>query len=126
MNEKFERDVHAALRPIDPGSDFTNDVLARIGSVEHVPTLRKSTHRFLPQLRWIAAGLAASLVAAVVVVTETRAQREREAGQRAKEQVLEALHMTSAKLNLAYRVIHQQSDSERKPDATQEHDRSGV
>ena len=104
---KLENRLQDALRPVDPGEDFTASVLTavrrEVRAVERAP---RSKAIFV----WPSA-LAACLVAAVTVTIQVREAREREAGLRAREQVLEALQVTSEKLNLAYRVVHPASSS---------------
>ncbi len=109
MNDRFETELKNALRPVDPGPDFLDGVMRQLQAQE--PTVHASD-RSQPPLRgvrprWLAVGLAASLVAAVGIV-QIRAQREEAEGLRARDQVFAALHVTSEKLNLAYRVVQEQ------------------
>lgn len=126
MNSNFEQRLKAALRPVDPGDDFTVSVMnavkrEQLGSQSTAPSSRRFT-------QWASAALAACLVAAITVTVQVHKAREREAGLRAREQVLEALQVTSEKLNLAYRVVHPQTDTsdERKLRQRRPNDRGGA
>jgi hypothetical protein len=133
MTDAFERKLRGALKPVDPGEDFAAGVIARLSEsdkagdlpdsdVSRFTTPTRPTHRLMG--RWLAVAMAASIVIAVVVGVRIREEHEREAGRRATEQLREALKVTSEKLNLAYRVVHDQSQdttpdksqSDRKPD----------
>jgi len=106
MNEELEKRLRQALRPVDPGEDFAAQVLARVA--------RKRIARFI----WLPAALAASLVLAVAVRYEWQQQQEA-AGLEARRQVLEALRVTSDKLDLAYHMVNSPAPAHRN-------DNSGV
>lgn len=119
MNDHFDDDLHRALRPVDPGDEFTRAVMARIqqravGNLDDQRSRRRPVTRILP---WAPAALAASLLIVIVMNHGEAPQPSVEDGLRAREQVIEALRMTSEKLDLAYQVVHNQSDSDRDPDA---------
>jgi negative regulator of sigma E activity len=106
MSEELDEKLRKALRPVDPGEDFTARVLARIDAeaasqaVGRIPPAHRPS-RFL----WLPLALAASVVLAVFVSHEWRAQRE-QAGIEARNEVLKALRVTSEKLDLAYRIVN--------------------
>jgi negative regulator of sigma E activity len=102
VNEEFDEQLRRALRPVDPGEAFTARVLARIS-----PEPRNLRVRWR-RAAWIPAALAASALLAVVGLHEWQ-QRQKEAGLAARTQVLEALRVTSQKLDLAYRLINTSS-----------------
>ena len=104
MTDSFENKLRRALKPSDPGEDFTQSVLARIP--EATASTKPRQHRTALRGRWFAAALAASIATIAIVGVQVREAREREAGMHAREQLLEALKVTSEKLNLAYRVVH--------------------
>jgi hypothetical protein len=54
---------------------------------------------------WVAFGLAASVVLAVLLAHEWQVRRL-EQGREARRQLIEALRVTDEKLNLAYRVVN--------------------
>jgi hypothetical protein len=112
MSEELERLLRRALRPVDPGEDFTARVMAEICA--NPRNLRAPSRR----AAWIALGLAASVILLVSGVYVLH-QRQREAGLAARAQVLEALRVTSEKLDLAYRLINTSSPpgSDRDPGA---------
>jgi hypothetical protein len=60
---------------------------------------------------WLSASLAASLLIAVGVQRNNQESRERENGLKARREVVEALRVTSQKLNLAYETVKSQSYS---------------
>jgi len=106
MSDDLEKRLRAALRPVDPGESFTRGVLERIGSEQAQP--RWGTRR--TRLRWVSAALAASILLAGVVAHQWQAQRTRR-GLDARRQLLEALTVTSHKLDIAYRVVNDQDDN---------------
>jgi hypothetical protein len=55
--------------------------------------------------------MAASLLSAIGVQQYLQLRRETASGLEARREVIEALHITSEKLNLAYEVIKSQSSS---------------
>jgi negative regulator of sigma E activity len=102
MSEELERLLRRALRPVDPGEDFTARVMARVSAKPR--NLRARSWR----VAWIPAALAASALLVLAGVYEWQ-QRQKEAGLAARAQVLEALRVTSEKLDLAYRLINTSS-----------------
>ena len=135
MTDAFENKLRNALKPVDPGEDFTKDVMARVaeGAKSNEPSEKKAARLAVPA-KWLAVAMAASVVVAVIVGVRVREEQEREAGVRAGEQLREALKVTSEKLNLAYRVVHDQSQDSRgeksqsapKVDTPDRSDHSGV
>ena len=112
MSDDLDQHLRRALRPVDPGDAFTRAVMARVAS-QQVTDIRKArprsrfTARALP---WAPAALAASLLVAIVMTHEHRQQEENIAqGQRAREELLQALRVTSKKLDIAYQVVHNES-----------------
>ena len=99
MSEELESRLRRALRPVDPGEDFTARVMAQVSATpRNLRTGSQLTAR-------IAVGLAASVILVFAGVYEWQ-QRQKEAGLAARAQVLEALRVTSEKLDLAYRLIN--------------------
>jgi hypothetical protein len=109
MNDHLEDELRRALRPADPGDDFTRRVMAQVQAREAAqPAARKRAAP--PILRWLPAALAASLLIAIIFQHEQSAERiaaERaiEEGLRARDQLLAALYVTSEKLDLAYQAV---------------------
>jgi hypothetical protein len=110
MSDELERMLRRALRPVDPGEDFTARVIARVSAEPGHPRTRWR------RVAWIPLGLAASVIVVVAGVYGWN-QRQRETGLAARAQVLEALRVTSEKLDLAYRLINTSSQpkSDREP-----------
>jgi hypothetical protein len=101
MNNDSDERLRKALRPVDPGEPFTQGVLARVANEP-----ARSTPRILrPTLRWVSAGVAASLLLGVLVVHDWQVRRNQE-GLEARRQLLEALRVTSNKLDIAYRAVN--------------------
>jgi hypothetical protein len=101
-NEDLERRLRAALEPVNPGEGFVARVLARIAAG---PALPARPARAGAVASWLAFGLAASVILAVVLSHEWQARRL-EQGREARRQLIEALRVTDEKLNLAYRVVN--------------------
>ena len=107
MNDNFEQELRRALRPVDPGDEFTRAVMARLQSA-NVPTLARSRTRSKLQraLPWAPAALAASLLMAIMMTHQHRKEEHELAeGLRAREELLLALRVTSEKLDIAYQVV---------------------
>ncbi len=128
---RFDDELKIALRREQPSPDFTNRVMARIAESPSPETERKRDggkegrrdwwRKIVavfqpPQMKWAMAGaMAALLIASVVGVDRYRQhqlelQRQAEIaaeaeGQRAKEQVMFAMRIASAKLNLAQKKV---------------------
>src|SRR5262245_59381001 len=103
MNEDLEKQLRSALRAVDPDDGFIQRVLARVASREppasdDAPATSSRLRFFRPRVQWLTAALAATLVLGVVGVHFYREQSERAAGIAAREQLLEALRVTSEKL----------------------------
>jgi len=97
----LERRLRAALKPVNPGEGFTAGVMARVAA-EPRPARRP---RSPAVVSWLAFGLAASVVLAVLLAHEWQVRRI-EQGREARRQLIEALRVTDEKLNLAYRVVN--------------------
>ncbi len=100
MSNDLDSKLRAALRPVEPDAGFADRVLARVRFTGRSP------RRLLP---WLPAALAASLGALLVGGHFWQQQRERAAGLEARQQLLEALRVTSEKLDIAYDGVRSQS-----------------
>jgi hypothetical protein len=109
-NSELDSELRRALRPADPGDEFTRAVMARVSAqgttAARQPFKTPSTH----VLRWLPAALAASLLMMIVIKHEPH-EASFANGQLAREQLLEALRVTSKKLDIAYQVVHNQSNA---------------
>ena len=101
-NEELERRLRAALRTVDPGEGFAPRLLARMAAE---PAQSARPARAGAVASWLALGLAASVVLAVLLAHEWQVRRL-EQGREARRQLIEALRVTDQKLNLAYRAVN--------------------
>jgi len=108
MNDDLEHELRRALRPVDPGEDFTRAVMARLQSPNVVSLPRARPHsRVQRVLPWAPAALAASLLMTIMLTHQHRKEEQELAeGLRAREELLLALRVTSEKLDIAYQVVH--------------------
>jgi anti-sigma-K factor RskA len=103
MSERFDKELRRALLTVDPGAEFTAEVMRRVEKERPTTSIERRTRTW----RWVPLALAASVIAAVGIVQE-RERREEARGLRARQELLAALQLTSAKLNLAYRAVENQ------------------
>jgi hypothetical protein len=113
MSKEIESRMHAALRPVAPSEEFSQKLLARVMAGQPV---QPKPRRLLgasarPLAWWLTASLAACLILAVGVQRHLEEQRLQQSGLEARREVVEALRMTSQKLNLAYEAVKNQSTS---------------
>ena len=116
MNDTFENELRRALRPVDAPTGFTERLMrslpARAAPVMPAPVIEipvRASRRYL-----IPAALAASLLAAVLAGQHAAQLREeriaRAEGLAARTELLQALRVTSEKLDLAYRAVQTTPD----------------
>ncbi len=112
MNEEVESQMRSALRAVAPSEEFSQKLVANVTTPPAVPgrPRRIAAHRH-PLAWWFSAALAASLVLAVGVHQRLQEQRLQQSGLEARREVVEALRVTSQKLNLAYEAVKSQSTS---------------
>jgi hypothetical protein len=110
MSNDIESRMKAALRPVAPSEEFSQRLLARIGSERPAQIKQQRFGRVgRPLAWWLSASLAASLVLGVGVHQHLQQQRLLQSGLEARREVLQALRMTSQKLDLAYEAVKSQS-----------------
>ncbi len=111
MSKEIESRIAAALRPVAPREDFTRKLLARVmtGPPAQPLSHRPFSDSARPLAWWLTASLAACLILAVGVQQHIQQQRLRQEGMEARREVMEALRMTSQKLNLAYDAVKNQA-----------------
>jgi type VI protein secretion system component VasF len=97
MSFDLEKELRQALRPVEPETDLAQRVGARIEAA-------RWRRRWAKQFAWAPAALAASLVLAIVSFHQWQLRRERQ-GLAARAQLIQALRLTGAKLDLAYRDV---------------------
>lgn len=123
-----EDDLKEALRRKDPGPSFAQRVMARIGQVQESEAVRMKAKKGPLWLRWVIAqhpALASALAALVLAIggglgyeQHQRAQEQKrvesQRAELAKEQVVQALKITNAKLNHVFRRVSEPSAGEPK------------
>ncbi|HET7873030.1 MAG TPA: hypothetical protein VFL42_11005 [Terriglobales bacterium] len=108
-----EDDLRAALKRKDPGPEFTDRVMARLGQPEKKAPAAKSRHGWFSWLRVrpfpaMAAAMAVLLVAVASWIGYQRSQeRQRQEAALAEQKAVEALKITNAKLNHVFRRVRQ-------------------
>ncbi|HEU5135802.1 MAG TPA: hypothetical protein VFU13_11705 [Steroidobacteraceae bacterium] len=107
--ESFEDELRRRLRPIDAPEGFAERLMAALPAQRKPAVVQPGAAR--PSLRQfgLPAALAASLLVAVflgVHVANDRALREQQLGIAASEQLMQALRVTSEKLDLAYEAVN--------------------
>lgn len=103
MDKDIENELRRALTPREPPAGFAERVLAKLPGETATRAVSRSMK---PRtMGWLSVALAASLIA-FAVVRQARVERgERQEGRLAKQQVIDALRVTGAKLDLAYRAV---------------------
>jgi hypothetical protein len=111
LPENFENELRRRLRPLDAPDGFTErlmnslpaDVKPALVSARSAPA-RPPSHRFA-----MPAALAASLMVAVLLGQHVAVEHERQARQQgleASRELMQALRVTSQKLDLAYEAVN--------------------
>jgi hypothetical protein len=107
MSKDLDESLRSALRPVDPGEQFTRNVMA---AVAQDPSRSQSAPaKPRTAFRWASAALVVSLMVAVVTAHQWPVRRQ-ERGLQARRQLIQALQLTGEKLDLAYQVVN---DAER-------------
>ena len=118
MSEDIESQMRAALRAVAPREEFSQKLVATTSThagQSRQPRQPRQPRRIAARLRplawWFSASLAASVVLALGVHQHLQQQRLQQSGLEARREVVEALRVTSQKLNLAYEAVKSQSTS---------------
>jgi hypothetical protein len=114
MSQDLESQLRAALRPIAPSTAFEKKLIACLtdNPQQAQPQAgRRGWTGSHPRTRWLSVAAAACLLIAVGMQNRMQVRRERENGLEARRQVVEALRVTSQKLDLAYEIVKSQSSS---------------
>jgi hypothetical protein len=106
VSEELDDRLRRTLRPVDPGELFTQRVLSQLPGARHGGVTRRRM--------WIAAALAASLL--LVAGAALQMHHRQQTGLAARNQVLQALQVTSQKLDLASRLVNRPPASPPAPD----------
>jgi hypothetical protein len=113
MSKEIESRMRAALRPVAPSDEFSQRLLTQV-ALPRAPQpkpRRSGVGGLHPLAWWLTASLAASVILAVGVHQHLQQQRLQQSGLEARREVVEALRLTSQKLNLAYEAVKSQSRS---------------
>jgi hypothetical protein len=105
MSKNLDDELRGALQAVDPGEEFVQHVAARIAG-QAARSRRSQPLRY----QWLSAAVAASVVLGFLVTHDWQARREQQ-GIAARNQLLEALRVTGEKLDLAYRVVNDETHS---------------
>lgn len=123
---RLENELRSALRREEPSPDFTDRVMTRINSLpaksehekrEKIDWLAKIIAIFEPfQMKWaMAAAMALLMLFAGLSLHRYRENQrmlaEMAEGERARQQVLLAMKLTSEKLNFAHRKVQRSVES---------------
>jgi hypothetical protein len=117
----FDDELRHALRREEPSPDFTDRVMARVAKLqkqekpgEEAGWLKRLAEFFQPpQMKWAMAGAMAILLVIAGFGVHHRRENERRRlaeiaeGERAKEQVMLAMRIVSAKLNIAQKKVNE-------------------
>jgi hypothetical protein len=126
---RFDDELRLALRREEPSPDFTNRVMARVAELqkqenprEKTDWLRKLAEFFQPpQMKWMKWAMAGAMAAVLLIAgfgvhrsreNERRRLAEIAEGERAKEQVMLAMRIASAKLNVAQKKVYESASHE--------------
>jgi hypothetical protein len=114
MSQDLESQLRAALRPIAPSATLEKKLIACV--TDDPLHAQPKANRIgwagsRSRIRRLAIAAAACLLTAVGLHNGMQLRRERATGLEARRQVVEALRVTSQKLNLAYEIVKSQSGS---------------
>ncbi len=116
MNENFENELRNALRPVEAPEGLADRILrslppreAAVPNVATAPAHAPAAPARASRRHWMPGALAASLLVAVLAGTHMAQLRDeriaREEGLAARRELLQALRLTSEKLDLAYQAV---------------------
>jgi hypothetical protein len=116
MTDEFENELRRLMRPVEAPEGLTERIMAALppkampATVTSIESARAAKPR---RSYWMPGALAASLVGAVLLGTfaanqndQQLARREEAAGLEARRELMEALRVTSQKLDLAYEAVN--------------------
>jgi hypothetical protein len=123
---RFDDELRRVFSREEPSPDFTDRVMARVAELKkrEKPKGKTGWLRILasffqpPQMKWGMAGAMAVLLVIAGFGVHARRENERRRlaeiaeGERAKEQVMLAMRIASAKLNVAKKKVHETADRE--------------
>jgi hypothetical protein len=104
MSDDLDRQLREALRPVDPGEQFARNVL-----------LRATSHQRHAAVGWQWAAALAAVAVGTLGLYEWQVKRAE--GLEARRQLMEALHVTGEKLDLASRAVKDSTGATRNSGA---------
>jgi hypothetical protein len=108
MTDEFEKALHRALRPRQPGTDFCAQVLARIdsGETQAAPAADLySIRRRAFRSRWLPAALAACIIAGIGLFQVRQHVLDAARANQARAQLMEALSIASDNVNIVRAAV---------------------
>ena len=112
MSENFENELRRALRPVDAPAGFTERVMRALPASREPEGVRPAPVQHRLKRFAVPMAFAAALVLSVLLgqhVAQVQDQRmadeQRAAGLAASRELMQALHVTSQKLDLAYQAV---------------------
>jgi negative regulator of sigma E activity len=111
MNENFEDELRRRLRPVDAPEGFADRVMRALPAeakpvVVALPARRRSWAQQFGMPAALAASLLVAVFLGVYVANDRAAVREEQMGIAASQQLMQALRVTSQKLDLAYEAVN--------------------
>jgi hypothetical protein len=110
MTDEFENQLRHALRPVDAPEGFAERLMKRLpGRAKPVVVALPVKPRHRAREFGMPAALAASLLIAVLLgqqLASQRLEREEAQGRAASLKIMQALRVTSQKLDLAYEAVN--------------------
>jgi hypothetical protein len=120
MTDEFENELRQLMRPVEAPEGLTDRIMAALppkatpASVTPIASAIDSARGAKSRRNyWMPGALAASLIGAVLLGTfaakkndQQLAHREEAAGLEARRELMEALRVTSQKLDLAYEAVN--------------------
>ena len=110
MTDNLDDRLREALRAEDPGEEFVQQVMARLPKSGRMTQQWRRIAASNRTLRWVSVSLAVSLLVAVFGVYRQE-ERSREQGLKARQELIEALRLTSSKLDQVYRAVQAPHDA---------------
>jgi hypothetical protein len=108
MTHEIEKHLRGALRHVGPSEGFADRVLARVSAEGERPgevVQLRPRESVLRRYWYSGVALAASIVLAVIGINQQQHELRVREGLEARRQLMEALRVTSEKLDIAYQAV---------------------
>ena len=118
QDSNFEAELRRQLRPVEPSAGFTDRLMAALPAQQKpvvVPFTPRAVHRSSARRFGMPVALAASLLVAVFLGMQMANYRdaiEQEKGMAASKELMQALRVTSQKLDLAFEAVNSPPSAE--------------